>query len=96
MTLKYKEITINTDTKEVLVNNTLTDIDKREYYLLVFFMFNKNKIFTREELIQEVWNKDITIKAVDTCISRLRRKLGEASKYVITRKGFGFGFIDSE
>lgn len=94
--MQYKEITINTDTKEVLVNNIPVNIDRREYYLLVFFISNRNKIFTREELIQEVWNKDITIKAVDTCISRLRRKLGEASKYIITRKGFGFGFIDSE
>lgn len=92
--MKYKEITINTDTKEVLINNIPVNIDRREYYLLVFFISNRNKIFTREELIQEVWNKDITIKAVDTCISRLRRKLGKASKYIITRKGFGFGFID--
>lgn len=92
--MKYKEIEINEDLIQVFVNDEPIELNKREYYLLHFLMTNRNKIFSRNELIEEIWNKPITEQSVDTCINRLRKAIGQARKYIVTRKGFGYGFIE--
>lgn len=92
--MKFKEIQIDENLIQVYVNDIPINLDKKEYNLLLFFLTNRNKVFSRKEIIEEVWTTPISEKAIDTCISRLRKKLGEASKYIVTRKGFGFGFIE--
>lgn len=85
---------INEDIMQVYVNDIPVNLTKREYYLLLFLYKNKNKVFSKREIIDEVWIEPISEKALDTCISRLRAKLGEDSKYIVTRRDYGFGFIE--
>lgn len=88
----FKELTINTDEKLCYIENSSIKLTKSEYNVLLFLLENRNKIFSREELIEKAWSEPVTARAVDTAMSRLRKKLGEYGKHIITRLGFGYGF----
>lgn len=90
--LAFEGLVINTDEKLCYVDGTALKLTKSEYNVLVFLLNNQNKIFSREELIEAAWTEPVTVRAVDTAMSRLRKKLGEYSKHIVTRLGFGYGF----
>lgn len=95
-TLTYKNIELNLDTIECKINNEIINLTKNEFLLLKFFIQpnNLNKVFNRKELIDSVWKTNVSNRTVDTTISRLRKKLGNSEKYLITKLGFGYGFVD--
>ena len=88
----FKELKINDDEKLCYIKNKAIKLTKSEYNVLNFLLNNCNKIFSREELIEKAWPEPVSIRAVDTAMSRLRKKLGEYGKHIITRLGFGYGF----
>ena len=90
----FKELTLNTDSKLCYIKNDIIKLTKSEFNILNFFLENRNKIFSREELINNIWKEPVNDKTVDTAISRLRKKLGECGKYIVSRSGFGYGFIE--
>lgn len=92
--LTFKTLLIDVDKKMCYLDNTEIKLSKNEFNLLVFLIQNKNKIFSRQELINAVWEEPSSKRAVDTTVSRLRKKLGEVSKYITTRLGFGYGILD--
>ena len=65
--------------------------------LLMFFLTHRNRIYSREEIINEVWDKNVIVtnRTVDTNLTRLRKKLGEYGKHIETRVGFGYGFKET-
>lgn len=83
---------INDDEKLCYIDDEPINLTKSEYLVLCFLLNNPNKIFSREELIKQAWTCEITNRAVDVAISRLRKKLKEYGKCIITRSGFGYGF----
>lgn len=95
-TIKYKELVINTDEKLCYINEEPIKLTKSEYNIMIFFLENRNKIFSREELINNIWKESISNRAVDTAISRLRGKLGIYGKNIVSRIGFGYGFMEIE
>lgn len=93
--LAFEGLVINTDEKLCYVDSTALKLTKSEYNVLNFLLNNRNKIFSREELIEAAWTEPVTVRAVDTAMSRLRKKLGEYGKYIVTRLGFGYGFKEN-
>lgn len=89
-------ITINNDEKVCYVDNESISLTKLEYKLLDHFLNNINKVFSREDLIKVAWTESVSNRTVDTAISRLRKKIGKYSKNLISRSGFGYGFIEHE
>lgn len=94
--LTYKNIELNLDTIECKIDNEIINLTKNEFLLLKFFIQpnNLNKVFNRKELIDSVWKTNVSNRTVDTTISRLRKKLGNSEKYLVTKLGFGYGFIN--
>lgn len=92
--IQFKHLLVNLDEKICFLNNIEIKLTKTEFNLLVFLLSNRNKIYSRKELMQHVWDPEITVtgRAVDTTISRLRKKLKELGRHIITRLGFGYGF----
>ena len=90
--LAFEGLVINTDEKLCYVDGVALKLTKSEYNVLNFLLSNRNKIFSREELIEAAWAEPVTVRAVDTAMSRLRKKLGEYGKHIVTRLGFGYGF----
>lgn len=96
MILKYKDLTVDTESKMCTINNTILELSKREYDLLVFLMSNPNYIYSREAIVKTLWNNSVSLRVVDTTISRLRKKLDIYNKNIVTRPGFGYYFNSDE
>lgn len=90
----FKGLRIDRNDKEVYIDNELVALTRTEYDILLFFLTHRNRIYSREELIKNVWGDDVVVtgRTIDTHITRLRKKLGDYDKYIVTRQGFGYGF----
>jgi two-component system phosphate regulon response regulator PhoB len=71
------------------------DLTTTEFKLLAVLMENTAAVHTRSELLREVWgySDDVATRTLDTHIKRLREKLGEAGKHVVTVRGTGYQFV---
>lgn len=92
--LKYKNICIYRDENIVTYLNEKLILSKHEFELLLMFMLNKGLLLTREKILDEVWydNFDVSDKAVDQCIKRLRKKIPILNEILISKRGFGYIF----
>lgn len=92
--LKYKNICIYKDENIVTYLNEKLILSKHEFELLLMFMLNKGLLLTREKILDEVWydNFDVSDKAVDQCIKRLRKKIPILNEILISKRGFGYIF----
>jgi len=88
--LEYKEIVVDTKACEVRVSGRNIPFTYKEYELLKLFMENKNKVFTREELLNQVWGYDYIGdgRVVNGHIKNIRKKLG--MDFVTTVRGMGY------
>lgn len=96
--LKEGIIEVNEDTHEVKVNGKNITLSHKEYHMLVYFMKNKRKVITRNELLDKVWGYDFygDQRIVDTYVKKLRKKLEEASPYIQTIVKSGYMFCEKE
>lgn len=92
--LKFKELVIDQDAKLCFIGEERIPLTKTEYNLLVFLMSHSNQVCSRDKLLEEVWDWYVTDRAIDTNISRLRKKLGSYGPCIVTRPGFGYCFND--
>lgn len=92
--LKEGIIEVNENTHEVKVDGEMIALSHKEYYLLVYFMKNKNKVITRNELLDQIWGYDYygDQRIVDTYIKKLRKKLKVAAPYIQTIVKSGYMF----
>lgn len=91
--LKAKEISLNTQTREVSCRNKDVVLTPREYDLLVYLMEHKNKIVTREGILTNVWGYEFAgdTNVIDVYIRHLRKKLmDETSSLIQTVRGVGY------
>ena len=91
-------ITINTDSYQVYKNNTPIDLTQREYELLTFLASHPDKVFSRVDLMEQVWNYDYVgddARTVDVTVRRLREKIEDdpaSPTSILTRRGVGYYF----
>lgn len=91
--LQVDGLKIDRDQKQCYVDGHQVKLTRTEYELLAFLMANRGKIFSREEIIPQVWGGVIVFdRTIDVHITRLRSKIGQYGSYIITRLGFGYGF----
>ena len=92
--LTYQGIVMNMDLKTVSVDGVDVPFTKTEFELLHLLLDERGRVFSRQELIDRVWPKDVLVldRTVDVNITRLRKKIGRFSKCIVTRLGFGYYF----
>lgn len=91
--LVLKEIVIDVDAYEVQVLGKKLELTKTEYDLLKYLVENKNRVCTRENILEAVWgyNSDIETNVIDVYIRHLRAKLpGESNSLIETVRGVGY------
>jgi two-component system response regulator ResD len=91
----YGNLVIDFAAKQVLINGAEVELSRRELALLLFLAERPNRIFTREQLIEQVWGLDYdgSDRAVDLSIKRLRRALSHWSPdagEIRTIRGMGY------
>ena len=74
------------------------ELTYKEYSLLRLLLENTNLVVTRETILQVVWGTDISVESrtVDMHIRTLRKKLGDAGRYIFTVRKVGYKLADSE
>ncbi|NPV72919.1 MAG: response regulator [Pelotomaculum sp.] len=95
--LNYPGLSINPESRLVLVNEQPVNLTPKEYDMLYLMARSPSRTFTREELIESVWGYDYfgDTRTVDTHVNRLRDKLQKASgyrSYISTVWGVGYKF----
>lgn len=92
--LQFEGLVMNLNLKTVTVDGEEVQLTKTEYELLELFLKEPGCVFSRQELINRIWPKDVLVldRTVDVNITRLRKKLGNYAPHLATRLGFGYYF----
>lgn len=87
-------IQINTIERKVHIDSKEVFLTPKEFDLLLLFMENQRKVFSRENILESVWGFEYMgdSRTVDMHIQRLRRKLGEYSYFIKTVFSIGYKF----
>lgn len=96
--IQIKELTININTQEVYIANKLLKLTPLEFKLLYLFAKNQDRIFTREQLLNQVWGMDAIVndRTVDVQIRRLRDVLRPFNYHHLIKTIHGTGYKFSE
>lgn len=91
---RFEGLVIDDERKTVTMNDRNISLTKTEYELLRILLIHRGQIFTREQLLEQVWPKDVIVtnRTVDVNITRLRKKLGFYATHIVARHGYGYYF----
>ena len=95
--IEAKGLTIDPATFSVMRNGQAVDLTQKEYDLLLYLIQERGVVFSREDLMQKVWNYDYygDMRTVDVTVRRLREKIeddpGKPTR-ILTRRGAGYYF----
>lgn len=92
--ITFGDLTMNTVTKNCNIGNQEIPLTKKEFEILKLFLQNRGRIFSREEILDKVWENDVLVidRTIDVNINRLRKKIGKYGNNIITKLGYGYGF----
>jgi DNA-binding response OmpR family regulator len=91
---KFPDLEVDIARHEVKAMGRTVDLTAKEFALLRYLIENKERVCTRETLLDTVWGIDVAIetRTVDAHIKKLREKLGKAGKHLLTLRGVGYKF----
>lgn len=95
--LRFGSLSINLGSLDAKKDGKSLELSQKEFDLLVFLAKNAGQVFSREELMEKVWNYEYygDARTVDVTVRRLREKLEDnpaEPKYILTRRGAGYYF----
>jgi two-component system alkaline phosphatase synthesis response regulator PhoP len=92
--LEYEGLEMNMGNKKVSIDGEQIQFTKKEFEILRLFLENRNRVFTREEMLTKVWTDEVVVldRTIDVNITRLRKKIGRFGKNIVTRLGYGYCF----
>ncbi|MFA5576735.1 MAG: response regulator [Tissierellaceae bacterium] len=95
--ISSRDLIIDLNKYEVRKAGTIVELTLREYELLKFLAASANQVFSREQLLEEVWGYEYygDIRTVDVTIRRLREKIEDGDgefRYILTKRGVGYYF----
>lgn len=95
-TYRGRHLTADFDAVSVVVEGSPVKLTRREFELLRFLVENRNRVLSRERLLERVWGYDhfIETRSVDVHVGRLRSKLGLAGTQIETVIGLGYRFVE--
>ena len=90
------QLSADFDAVSVAVEGQAVRLTRREFELLRYLVQNKNRVVSRDRLLERVWGYErlVETRSVDVHVGRLRGKLGEAGRQIETVVGLGYRFID--
>ena len=90
--LEIADVSIDMDRREVTVAGSPIQLTAKEFDLLAFLMRNRGVVFSRDRLMERVWDYDwpVDSRTVDSHVKNLRKKLGPAGDLITTIRGVGY------
>ncbi|MDP4278645.1 MAG: response regulator transcription factor [Bacteroidota bacterium] len=92
--LEFDNLKIDVTQKKVFIGDELVILTKKEFEMLVLLVSHPGRVFSREDILANVWTDEVFVldRTIDVNITRLRKKLGEVGKHIVTRLGYGYCF----
>lgn len=92
--LTFEKLTLNLQNKTVTIDGNDVSLTKKEFELLAMLLGKPDTVFSREQLIESIWDGDTELsdRTIDVNITRLRKKIEPYNKNLITRQGYGYYF----
>lgn len=95
--ITFKSLRINRNEKACYINGKPVSLTKTEIEILLFFLTHRNRIYSRDEILKQLWpDEKVSQRTIDTNITRLRKKIAPYGNYIITKPGYGYGFKETE
>lgn len=90
-----EELQLVSARKVVRIGGTEIPLSKKEFGILQMLTQNPGRIFSREEILTEVWQNESYVldRTVDVHIAHVRKKLGEMGNRIVNRQGHGYCFV---
>jgi len=94
LVLSYEKLEMSLENKKVMLEGVEVPFTKKEFEILKLFLGNKNRVFSRDEMLSRVWSDEVIVldRTIDVNITRLRKKIGPYGKNIVTRLGYGYCF----
>jgi DNA-binding response OmpR family regulator len=92
--IKIADIELDQVKKRLRIEGVKISLTPHEYQIMLLLLKNTGKVFTREEILNYAWKEHSYVleRTVDVHMTRLRKKLGDYGKYIISRSGHGYCF----
>lgn len=92
--LRFDTLVLNVESKKVTIDSEELTCTRNEFELLKLLLEHMNRVFTREEILAQVWHEEegVLSRTVDVNITRLRKKIGRYHSHIVTRLGYGYCF----
>jgi DNA-binding response OmpR family regulator len=92
--VKIEGLELDIERKKLFNEGKKIDLTQHEFHILYLLMQNHGKVFSRAQILDFAWDDNISVndRTVDVHITRLRKKLGEPGKYLVSRPGHGYCF----
>jgi two-component system alkaline phosphatase synthesis response regulator PhoP len=92
--ISYNHLKINVTNKLVLLDGKEVPFTKKEFEILKLLLENKNRLFSRDEMLRMVWPEEAFVlrRSIDVNITRIRKKIGIYGQHIVTKLGLGYYF----
>jgi DNA-binding response OmpR family regulator len=94
--LTVGELTADLSANEILVNGHSLTLTRKEYDLLLYFMYNKNKVITKESIAEHLWGDDIDqvdhFDFIYNHVKNVRKKIAKADGFSCIKSVYGMGY----
>ncbi|NDV81515.1 response regulator transcription factor [Bacteroides sp. 51] len=92
--LVYQTLVLDIPQKKVSIDDQEVSLTKKEFEILFLLLENKGRVFSREDILNRIWSDEVYVldRTIDVNITRLRKKIGEYGKCIVTRLGYGYCF----
>ena len=90
----FNGLELNLQRKTCHVDGKEVKLTKTEFEMLSLFLRHRETIFSRADILSQVWSDDVIVldRTIDVNITRLRKKIEPYGKHIVTRQGYGYGF----
>lgn len=91
----YEGLSIIPSQKICMVDGEEVKLPRKEFEILLKLVSHPGRVFTRQELINEIWPDEVVVldRVVDVNIARIRHKIGRYGNMIKSRSGYGYGFM---
>ena len=92
--LRYESLTIDLRSKKCYIGGEEQALTKKEFEILRPLLEHAGQVFSREEILSRVWSDEVYVldRTIDVNITRLRKKIGNYGRCIVTRLGYGYCF----
>lgn len=94
--ISYKGLVLSVKNRTCTIDGKEVKMPKKEFEILLKLVSNRGRIFSRTDLLKEIWSDEVVVldRVIDVNVTRIRQKIGIYGKNIVTRSGYGYVFVE--